>query len=122
MHILHPLHTAMLVSDLEASQHFYGVVLRLPEVEERPLNFPGVWYQIGDYQIHLIVDDSTPNGLHNYQKWGRNRHLALAIADLDAAQRHIAAHGWDIQASASGRPAVFLQDPDGNVIELQQLG
>ena len=79
MNILHPLHTAMLVSDLKASQHFYSVVLGLREVE-RPLNFPGVWYQIGDYQIHLIVDDTTPNGLHNQQKWGRNRHLALAIA------------------------------------------
>ena len=67
------------------------------------------------------MDDATPNGLHNQQKWGRNRHLALAIADLDAAKTHIAAHDWDIQASASGRPAVFLQDPDGNVIELQQL-
>ena len=120
MNILHPLHTAMLVSDLNASKHFYSVVLGLQEVE-RPLNFPGLWYQIGDYQIHLIVDPSTPHGLHNPQKWGRNRHLAVAIADLNATKAHINTHGWDMQDSASGRPAIFVQDPDGNVIELLQV-
>ena len=120
MNILHPLHTAMLVSDLNASQHFYSEVLGLPEVE-RPLNFPGLWYQIGEYQIHLIVDESTPNGLHNSSKWGRNRHLAFAIADLTMAKDQIKRHGWEIQESASGRPAIFVQDPDGNVIELLQI-
>ena len=120
MNILHPLHTALLVSDLNASKHFYSVVLGLSEVE-RPLSFPGVWYRIGDYQIHLIVDQSTPHGLHNSQKWGRNRHLAVAIADLGAAKAHINTHGWDMQDSASGRPAIFVQDPDGNVIELLQV-
>lgn len=120
MNILRPLHTAMLVSDLEAAQHFYSVVLGLPEVD-RPLNFPGLWYQLGDYQIHLIVDESTPNSLHNSIKWGRNRHLAFAIADLNAAKNQIQIHGWDLQESASGRPAIFVQDPDGNVIELLQV-
>lgn len=120
MNILRPLHTAMLVSDLEAAQHFYSVVLGLPEAD-RPLNFPGLWYQMGDYQIHLIVDESTPHGLHNQTKWGRNRHLAFAIADLNAAKTQIQDHGWAIQESASGRPAIFVQDPDGNVIELLQV-
>ncbi|MEM9219748.1 MAG: VOC family protein [Cyanobacteria bacterium P01_F01_bin.150] len=119
MNILRPLHTAMLISDLSASRHFYSVVLRLPEVE-RPLSFPGLWYQLGNYQIHLIVDKSAPNGLHNSDKWGRNHHLAFAIADLESAKAHINVHGWEVQESASGRPAIFLQDPDGNVIELLQ--
>ena len=120
MNICRPLHTALLVSDLNAARHFYGVVLHLPEVE-RPLNFPGLWYQLGDYQIHLIVDESTPYGLHNPQKWGRNRHLAFAIADIRTAKSHLEAHDWEFQSSASGRPAIFVQDPDGNVIELLQV-
>lgn len=120
MNILRPLHVSMLVSDLEEARHFYGTVLGLTEVE-RPLSFPGTWYQLGDFQLHLIVDETTPNALHNQAKWGRNRHLALAIADLDSAKAHISAQGWLMQESASGRPAIFVQDPDGNVIELLHL-
>lgn len=69
-----PLHTAILVTDLEQAEQFYGGILGLAKVE-RSLNYPGVWYQLGDYQIHLMVDATISSGLHNVEKWGRNRHL-----------------------------------------------
>ncbi|NEQ98116.1 MAG: glyoxalase [Cyanothece sp. SIO2G6] len=121
---LYPMHTAILVSDLAQAQHFYGTVLGLSQIE-RPttMKFPGCWYQLGDYQIHLILDEidgsPTPTPLRNPQKWGRNSHLAIAIADIDAARAHLHTHNWPMQESSSGRPAVFTQDPDGNIIELQ---
>jgi glyoxylase I family protein len=59
--------------------------------------------------------------LKNSEKWGRNPHLAIGVADLEAAKAHLIAHGCEVQLSASGRAALFTQDPDGNVIEITQV-
>ncbi|MFM2429624.1 MAG: hypothetical protein RLZZ511_837 [Cyanobacteriota bacterium] len=119
MAIQRVLHNALNVTDLAAAEHFYSEVLGLP-LADRDLNFPGLWYQINDYQIHLIVaPDNAPSP--NQEKWGRNRHLAFAVDDIAATQQRLAAIGQPFQASTSGRPAIFLRDPDDNVIELSQV-
>ncbi|MCP6761265.1 MAG: VOC family protein [Fischerella sp. CENA71] len=118
MQINQCVHTAILVTDLERSEHFYGTVLGLSKVE-RPMKFPGSWYQVGEYQIHLIVALSVHGETKN-EKWGRNPHIAFLVSDLDAAKQQLLNYNCLIQPSASGRPAVFTQDPDGNVIELSQ--
>ncbi|WP_416676793.1 VOC family protein [Egbenema bharatensis] len=129
MHITRYLHTAILVTDLEQAMHFYSTVLGLEKVD-RPLKYPGVWYQLGEIQVHLIVDELLPrrvgvgsgsSRLHNPEKWGRNPHLALGVDNLEAAKAHLMAHNCPIQLSASGRSALFTQDPDGNVVELTQI-
>ncbi|MFE1745936.1 VOC family protein [Coleofasciculus sp. H7-2] len=117
MQITQCLHAAILVSDLERAEQFYGNVLGLSKVD-RVLKFPGAWYQVGEFQIHLIVADSIPSDLVNSEKLGRNRHLAFLVANLDAAKEHLVAHNYPVQMSASGRAALFTQDPDGNIIEL----
>lgn len=119
MQINRCLHVAVLVSDLEQAEHFYGNILGLSKVE-RILKYPGVWYQVGDFQVHLIVDSSLQPKLQNPEKWGRNPHLALSVADLDAAKSQLLEQGCSIQMSASGRAALFTQDPDGNIIEIGQ--
>lgn len=118
--LMQPLHAAILVSDLDKAAHFYGDVLGLAKVN-RTLKYPGAWYQLGDYQIHLIVDESAPSGLHNAAKWGRNRHIAFAVKDVQTAKTQLVDQGFEVQMSASGRAALFIQDPDGNVIELSEL-
>ncbi len=118
MQITQSLHTAILVTDLERSENFYGTVLGLPKVE-RPMKFPGVWYQVGEYQIHLIVAP-TVSSEPKHEKWGRNPHIAFSVSDLDAAKQQLLNYNCPMQPSASGRPALFTQDPDGNVIELSQ--
>lgn len=115
------LHAAILVSDLERSEAFYGDVLGLAKVD-RPLTFPGTWYEIGAMQLHLIV--SQANGTSRElasEKWGRNPHIALAIDDLEAAMERLAAADCPVQRSASGRAAVFVRDPDGNIVELSAV-
>lgn len=119
MHINRCLHAAILVSNLERAEHFYGNVLGLPKVE-RVLKFPGAWYEIEGFQIHLMVAESGAGTLNNLEKWGRNRHVAFSVTDLAATKEHLLAHGCPIQMSASGRAALFTQDPDGNVIELNE--
>ncbi|MEH2006606.1 VOC family protein [Nostoc sp.] len=118
MQITQSLHTAILVTDLERSEHFYGKVLGLSKID-RSLNYAGAWYQVGDYQIHLIVATTVPTENPN-EKWGRNPHVAFSVTDLDAAKQQFLNHNYPIQTSASGRAALFTQDPDGNIIELSQ--
>lgn len=119
MQINECLHTALLVSDLSQAEHFYGNILGLSKIE-RSLKYPGAWYQVGNFQIHLILDPNITPKLQNSEKWGRNPHLAFSVANLDQAKTRLLAHKCPIQISASGRPALFTQDPDGNIIELSQ--
>ena len=119
MQITQSLHSAILISNLEQSQHFYSTVLKLPKID-RDLKFPGIWYQIGNFQIHLILAATIiPDAVEN-EKLGRNRHLAFSVANLEAAKQQLIAHNCPFQMSASGRAALFTQDPDGNIIELSE--
>ena len=118
MQIIQSLHTAILVTNLERSEQFYGQVLGLSKID-RSLKYAGAWYQVGDYQIHLIVASDVPTDNPN-EKWGRNPHVAFSVADLEAAKQELLSQNYPIQPSASGRPALFTQDPDGNIIELSQ--
>jgi glyoxylase I family protein len=120
MKITHYLHAAVLVSDLAKAEHFYGTVLGLTKIE-RSLKFPGAWYQVGACQVHLITANALCPDQVNAEKWGRNRHLAFAVADLNAAKAQLEAHGCPIQMSASGRAALFTHDPDGNIVELGEV-
>ncbi len=114
-----PLHVAINVSDLARAEAFYGEILGLKQVD-RSLNFSGTWYQVGDFQLHLIVaEDWHPSPHHS--KWGRNAHVAFAIADVEVAEAALVAANCPVQTSASGRAALFTQDPDGNIIELTQV-
>ncbi len=121
MLITHCLHTALVVTDLARAIEFYETLLGLPRVE-RTLRQPGAWYQLGDYQLHLIAAAEFQPALPDPERWGRNPHLALGTSDLGAVQAALLAHGYPVQPSASGRAALFTRDPDGNVLEISQVG
>ncbi|MFM7353387.1 MAG: glyoxalase, partial [Microcystis aeruginosa] len=55
------------------------------------------------------------------EKWGRNPHLAFAIDDVAAMGSYLESQGYTIQMSASGRKALFVSDPDGNILEMSQI-
>lgn len=120
MQIIQCLHTALLVSNLEQAEHFYGEILGLPKVN-RTLKYAGAWYQVGDYQLHLIVNDNYNPALQNTEKWGRNPHIAFSVDNIETAKKQLQAYHHPFQMSASGRPALFTQDADGNVIEISQI-
>lgn len=114
------LHTAIVVQDLAAARRFYEGILGLIPVE-RSLKFPGIWYQIGSSQLHLMATSVAPSSSFNPEKWGRNPHIAFAVQDFTALQATLTAKNHPFQVSSSGRSALFVRDPDGNVIELSAL-
>lgn len=91
MQITQALHSAILISNLEKSQHFYSSILGLQKID-RVLKFPGIWYQIGNCQLHLILAATIIPDAVNNDKWGRNRHLAFSVANLEAAKQQLIAH------------------------------
>jgi glyoxylase I family protein len=113
------LHASLIVTDLDAAQKFYETILGLKRTA-RNLSFAGQWYQIGPIQLHLIVAPERIEDRINQDKWGRNRHLAFAVEDLDAVKQCLQTLGYSFQSSSSGRAALFVPDPDGNLIELAQ--
>jgi len=117
--ILYPLHVAVQVSNLEASDRFYTDIVGLRKVD-RQLSFPGSWYQIGDFQLHLIVSEWAANPVRE-DKWGRHPHMTFAIADLSTIKQSLVEKDVPFQMSSSGRAALFVKDPDGNVVELLEV-
>lgn len=115
------LHASVLVADLNSARRFYEGVLGLSPSSSRPdMNFDGVWYEIGPQQIHLLALPNPDPVTGRPDHGGRDRHIALAVASLEAIRQVLGAAGIPYTLSRSGRPALFCRDPDGNAIELIQ--
>lgn len=113
------LHVTFLVSSLERARAFYEDVLDLGVDPARPdLGFPGVWYALDErQQIHLMRLPDPEAGLTRPEHGGRDRHVALAVDDIDALAGRLEAAGIAYTRSRSGRAALFCRDPDGNALE-----
>jgi catechol 2,3-dioxygenase-like lactoylglutathione lyase family enzyme len=112
------LHAAILVSDLARAREFYEGVLGLKEKARHSFDFEGVWYELGENELHLMVgpDALPPAG----QRPRRDFHVALLIDDYEAAKARLAQLGIAFREGRHGLAQLFVRDPDGNLIELQQ--
>ncbi|QFY44089.1 glyoxalase [Candidatus Methylospira mobilis] len=112
-------HSSVLVDDLARSRFFYEELLGLIVCPHRPqLKYDGIWYDLGEQQIHLLVLPSPETGLERPEHGGRDRHVALLVDDLDGMAARLTENGVSFTRSHSGRKALFCRDPDGNAIEL----
>jgi glyoxylase I family protein len=115
------LHVAIVVKDVEISAKFYEGILGFEKVD-RSLKYGGIWYQIGDIQIHLIEDPLRESGSSEFtDRDRRSAHFALGIDDLAGFAKSLVDRGCSLKHSSSGRSAFFVKDPDGNTIEFSQL-
>jgi catechol 2,3-dioxygenase-like lactoylglutathione lyase family enzyme len=78
---------------------------------------PGHWHVVGDQELHLVgaaasgtLIDTTGN------------HYCMAVDDLDGAIVELEARGIDYVRAVQGEGTVqiWIADPAGNTIELQQ--
>jgi catechol 2,3-dioxygenase-like lactoylglutathione lyase family enzyme len=112
------LHAALLVTDLERAKRFYGGVLGLAEKPRHGFDFEGAWYDLGECELHLMVTAEPLAPVSARPR--RDYHVAFQVDDLEATRREIERAGLAYRESSSGLPSVFVRDPDGNLIELQQ--
>lgn len=114
-------HISLVISDLKTSANFYSNILGLSIDKRRPnLSFDGIWYTLGEQQIHLLLVDNPDPVTERPDYPGRDRHLALSCTNLPAIEETLNTCGINYHKSSSGREALFLRDPDGNGLELIQ--
>ena len=116
------LHTGIIVSDIARSRAFYEGLLGLVPSDKRPaMNFEGVWYDIGNNQIHLMVVPNPYAGVELPAHGGRDYHVAFAVDDVLEIKQVLDQAGVEYSMSMSGRAALFCRDPDGNALEFSAV-
>ena len=120
-------HVTLVVKDLEASKEFYCGLLGMEDVPRPGFLFAGKWFQAGKTQIHLILehDISGPAGqIRAGEVTTRNHHFAFLVQDVASCFDAAKSAGATIVSEPKSRPdgavQLFLQDPDGYVVELCQ--
>jgi len=121
--MLAPIHDAYPISDLEQSLRFYTEVMGLKVLPRPEMPFAGAWLadETGRVEIHLFVSDALKPGAGT-EPSNLARHAAYAVDDLDGWRTFLRSKGLPIlERTIAGRtPQVFVTDPDGHTIELQQ--
>ncbi len=112
-------HIALQVADIQASAKFYGEVLQLERIEV-PDNLKAIraWFKIGnDQQIHLLAGRTQPvvndrNGSH----------YAIFVASIAEAEAYLKKRQLPFhkQVRFDGVTQIYLPDPDGYLIELNE--
>ena len=117
-------HVAICVKDVPVAQRFYGETLGLPELPRPNFDFPGAWYQVGALQLHLMQRDRAPT-----VEQGVGPHIALHVSteQFPSTVEALRAAGTPItrepaQRESDGVWAAFCTDPDGNLIEITDMG
>ena len=105
-------------AELEAaSKDFYGEVLGLKQIPKLATSRQsGAWYEIGDAQLHLSIDDE-PAQLSS-------RHICFTVSDLAETEITFRNAGLEIIPDPRPNPAVprfYVRDPGGNLLEIAQL-
>lgn len=111
-------HVSLIVADRSRSLGFYRDLLGLRVDHSRPdLGYPGAWLWLGGQQLHLL-ELPNPDAIQGRPAHGgRDRHLAMAVPDLDELAQRLSQAGIAYSLSRSGRRALFCRDPDANALE-----
>ena len=121
-------HVGIRVAELERSRHFYGLLGF--EFVAGPLGSEpvAILAHAAGIEINLILNAQRERE-HNVLmeepvKHAGYTHIALGCRDVDAAKASLEAAGIAISGGPitfpNGHRAIFVRDPDRNVIELNQ--
>jgi catechol 2,3-dioxygenase-like lactoylglutathione lyase family enzyme len=101
----------------EAAKHFYGALLGLKQVPKpAAARQTGAWYQIGDNQLHLSVEDEPRGPLST-------RHVCFHVAGLAETEKRFRDAGCEIipdPRPIPGTERFYVRDPGGNQLEIVQ--
>ena len=112
-------HVSFPVRDLARSLAFYRDVLGFTERPRPDIGVPGAWLRAGDAEVHLIAGvEGLPLGAPPPVLNPAAQHIAFRIDDYEAAAARLRQCGLDVLESGAAAGQMWVQDPDGHVIEL----
>lgn len=111
-------HVSLLVTDTPTAVAFYTDVLGATPLARPALGFPGAWLSLNGLVLHLLELPNPDPTQNRPAHGGRDRHIALAVADTAPIAAALTARGLPFTRSQSGRDALFFRDSDGNGWEL----
>lgn len=102
---------------LEETRRFYADLFGLAATERPDIaDIGGRWLTLGDAQLHLV--DAAPLGTAIDPVAD---HWCIEVDDIDHAREELVAAGIDYLEGAQGTVVqLWLRDPTGRTIELQQ--
>ena len=115
LHITQIHHCSVLITDVERSRRFYRDVLGLTEIHKpRTFDFVVVWFDLGGQHLHLLLKDRADTI--------SPRHFALQVANAAAARTYFQERAIAVHETTPipGADRFFIDDPDGNRIEIIQ--
>jgi catechol 2,3-dioxygenase-like lactoylglutathione lyase family enzyme len=113
------------VEDLAAAERFYREVLGLPVADRWGDERPAVWLALGrEGYLGLWPPETGGAAAIHGGRGGAHVHFALRVpmGTLDAVRARIASLGYAIEERdfGGGNRAIYLDDPEGNVVELTE--
>ncbi|HMS65878.1 MAG TPA: glyoxalase [Ignavibacteria bacterium] len=96
----------------DEARKFYSEILSLNEIEKPDALKPngGLWYQSGDIQLHIGVEDEIINS---------KRHPAFEVEELNSVKEYLISKNTEIKEEipVPGINRFSFRDPFGNRIE-----
>lgn len=114
------------VADLNASELFYAEAIGLPIATRWGVERPAVWLSLGNEGfLGLWPRESGGEvAIHN-GRGGSHVHFALRVplGTLEQAQARLEELGHEVERVdfGNGNVAIYIDDPDGNVVELTEI-
>ena len=116
-------HTTIYVVDMNKSADFYEKVMQLQRISEPFHDNRHIWMKIGEHaQLHIV------QGAKEMTNHDINIHLAFTVPSVENFAKHLDALGikygnWaqsskEPQVRPDGIKQIYLQDPDGYWIEV----
>jgi catechol-2,3-dioxygenase len=111
------------VADLAAAERFYREVIGLPVITRWTDERKAVWLDLGDGAALGLwpVETGGAAAIHN-GRGGSHVHFALRIpqGSLEAVRTRLEELGYEVEGFDfdDGNRSLYLDDPDGNVVEL----
>jgi catechol 2,3-dioxygenase-like lactoylglutathione lyase family enzyme len=97
---------------------FYQGLFTLPDKPRPEIpGVPGHWHTVGDQELHIV--GAPPQGTPID---ATGNHYCMAVDDLEAAIAELEAKGiaYERAVQGAGTVQIWISDPGGNTIELQQ--
>lgn len=113
-----------MAKDLKTTKTFYTELLNLEEMDRPDFFIKGLWYKLGESQLHLMLCEDTPRPHIHPLNETVQPHFAIALTNEDfnstIERLKSAAISFigDVETNSFGVKQIFFYDPDNNMIEI----